>query len=130
MKPNVVIVTELDPHARIVTAELITPLRATEYTEDLQPKPRPWRFDRTADGRVVLRGRWLLGVFEAIRDDPDRPETERAMAAGAVLHASLADTPIPPGAIVIEHAIRRGDETITCEMLMPPVTFRVELPGT
>lgn len=128
IKPNVVLIHGVDESGDIVMAELVTPLRAPEYTEDLQRKSPPWRFNRTADGRVVLPGRWFVEVFAAIRDDATRRHEERAIAARASAVSSLEDVVLPDGCVVIEHAIKRPDGVISCEMLLPPVTFNVQLP--
>lgn len=69
----------------------ITPVPAGIYTEDLQRKPPPILFDRTAEGEIVVPGRWWQSNFERLGEDTEAPAEVRQRAALLARHARFSD---------------------------------------
>ena len=78
-----------------IYVRFITPVPAGLYTEDLQRKSPPILFDRTAEGEVILPGRWWQLNFERLSEDRDAPADVRRRAALLARHARFSDALLP-----------------------------------
>ena len=58
----------------ILMMETVTPIIAPAYTDELEEKEPPILFDRTDAGEIIIPGRWIASVFEAVRDDASDPK--------------------------------------------------------
>ncbi|MBI2073132.1 MAG: hypothetical protein HYT81_08895 [Gemmatimonadetes bacterium] len=105
----------------------ITPVPAGLYTEDLQRKTPPILFDRTAEGQVILPGRWWQGNFERLSEDPQAPADVRQHAARLARHARFSDALLPASVETI--AILAPDERgeLAPHEAVPPGTEAVIL---
>jgi hypothetical protein len=79
-----------------VSIVFITPVPAGLYTEDLQPKTPPIRFDRTSGGEIILPGRGWQRTFERISEDETAPPEIRHIAGLAARHVQATDARLPP----------------------------------
>jgi hypothetical protein len=73
----------------------ITPVPAGLYTEELERKTPPILFDRTAEGEVIIPGRWWQRNFERLGEDPQTPGDIRKRAALLARYARFSDAVLP-----------------------------------
>ncbi|MBI2080121.1 MAG: hypothetical protein HYT86_00070 [candidate division NC10 bacterium] len=78
-----------------VYVRFITPVPAGLYTEDLQRKGPPILFDRTAEGQIIIPGRWWQSSFERFGEDPAVPADVRRQAARIAHHGRFSDAVLP-----------------------------------
>jgi hypothetical protein len=127
---GMVMIQAIDEAAQMIEVRLITPIRAGFYDEDLSRKSPPVRFDRTPAGHVAIPGRWFLDALEAIRDDPARSATERALARTARQYGGCDDVHVTENGVqLVDILLPETGESILCEVLVPPITLRVQLVG-
>lgn len=78
-----------------IYVRFITPVPAGLYTEELQRKTPPILFDRTAEGEVIIPGRWWQRNFERLSEDPEAPPDVRQRAAVLARQARFSDAVLP-----------------------------------
>lgn len=105
----------------------ITPVPAGPYTDDLQRKTSPILFDRTAEGEVILPGRWWQLAFERLSEDEQAPADVRQRAAVVARQARFSDAVLPADVETI--AILAPDENgqLVPHEAVPPGTEAVIL---
>lgn len=90
-----------------------TPCPADEYDEQLKRKPSPVRFERNADGAIVLPPRWLLSKIEELADNPMLSEDARNAARIASRTVVIPDgVPVPSPTVAIPACNDDGSTTV------------------
>ena len=108
--------------------QFITPVPAGLYTEQLEPKPPPIQFDRTAAGEIILPGRWWVHMFELLSEDAEAPEDVRRTAATASRRVSFSDAFLPPTTeTILISAPNKEGEMVPTEALPPRTRVRVNI---
>lgn len=110
-----------------IYVRFITPVPAGLYTEDLQRKSPPILFDRTAEGQVILPGRWWQRNFERLSEDAQAPADVRQRAALLARRARFSDAILPADVETI--AILASDDKgeLVPHEAVPPETKTVIL---
>lgn len=78
-----------------IYVRFITPVPAGLYTGDLQRKGPPILFDRTAEGQIIIPGRWWQSSFERFSEDAAASADVRRQAARIARHGRFSDAVLP-----------------------------------
>ena len=108
---------------------VITPIPADLYTENLQTKTPPIEFDRTAEGQIILPGRWWQHMFERTSEDPEIPEDVRRNAQRMSRHSFVPDTFLPVATETISILAPDASGKLVPTEVVPPggrISFMLE----
>ncbi len=104
--------------------KFITPVAAGSYTEDmLQRKSPPVLFERTAEGDIILPGRWWVSMLEALSDNDDLSAEDRERALIASRHVEVANTFLPVSTDTIDILAPDPDGTLVSHEALKPGTM-------
>jgi hypothetical protein len=78
-----------------MTLRIITPIVASDYTEDLIKKTPPIKFDRNEAGEIILPGRWWAHMFERVGESPELSDEAALAASRLAREASFHDITLP-----------------------------------
>jgi hypothetical protein len=108
----------------------ITPIPAGLYSEALERKTPPIRFDRTPAGEIILPGRWWQLWFERVQELEELPAAMRRDAGVAATGVVFPDILLPADTdtIVIDAPDWDG-RLVAHEALPPGGQIRLTLPG-
>lgn len=110
-----------------IYVRFITPVPAGLYTEDLQRKTPPIRFDRTAEGEIIIPGRWWHLNFERLGEDASAPPDVRQQAARMARHARFSDALLPASLETIAIVVPDEKGEMVPHEAVPPGTRAVIL---
>lgn len=114
-------------HGEGITLLLATPCPADEYDEQLKRKPSPVRFDRNANGTIVLPPRWLVSKIEDLADNPMLPDEARENARIASRTVRISDG-VPVQSPTVAIPLRNDDgSTTVLEALPAGIMFKLEV---
>ncbi len=102
--------------------KFITPVPAGLYTEELKKKTPPILFDRTANGEIILPGRWWQLMFDKVSQDSEAPAHVRQIAALATRSVSVSDAFLPPEFETISILAPDDDGNLVVHEALPPET--------
>lgn len=108
---------------QLVTLQVITPIVAGSYTETLEKKEPPIRFDRTAAGEIILPGRWWAHMFESLSDSADLSQDERTGAARLARFGRFTDVLLPPESETIGFVVPDENGNHVVHEAIPPETL-------
>ena len=99
---------------------IATPCQADEYDSSLHRKPSPVTFDRTAEDRIILPGRWLLALLEDLARNPQASNELRADALNISRRGEVAPIVLPVDMETVAlRVIDKDGSVTTIEALLP-----------
>jgi hypothetical protein len=111
-----------------IALQFITPIVAGLHTDELEEKQPPIMFDRTANGEIIIPGRWWQHMFEKLSEtdyDEDIRRTAFSVAHGAVrFHDSHVPSDVETIAFLAPNA---NGQLVLHEALPPGGTIHMKL---
>ena len=118
--------TSEDMEEGVMAIRLITSLPAGLFTENLEPKSPPIRFDRTPEGQIIIPGRWWAHTLEKLSMADEFPLDVRQGAARASREVDFGDTLLPADTDTIEILAPDSDgNLVPHEAIKPDTCFEM-----
>jgi len=105
-----------------MTIRFITPLPAGLFTENLEPKSPPIRFDRTSEGQIIIPGRWWADLLERLSMADEFPPDVRHDAALASRMLNFEDILLPANTDTIDILAPDSDGNLVSHEAIKPDT--------
>jgi hypothetical protein len=86
----------LPPRESGISLLLVSPCPADGYDDDLRLKPSPVRFERTAEGEIMLPARWFITKIDALAENPAADAALQTMALQLSRRAECPDVMVLP----------------------------------
>jgi hypothetical protein len=111
-----------------IALRFITPIVAGLYTDGLEEKQPPIMFDRTANGEIIIPGRWWQHMFEKLSETDDDEDIRRTAFSAAHGAVRFHDSHIPSDVETIRFlAPNASGQLVLHEALPPGGTIHMEL---